>query len=101
VINPYDDEDPKAIVWSTINDFMDGNGATDDWKTITVALEAAGMRELTDEIMEAICNCRQLKARHEKLQLLMDERPAINQGTLAAYLAWTGDVYRFDMGLTS
>ena len=34
-----------------------------------------------------------------RMRELLNKRPALNAGTLEAYVAWTGEVYASDMGL--
>ena len=39
-----------------------------------------------------------LRAERDRLQLILDSRPAINTGLLEAYIEWTQGVYLADMG---
>jgi len=39
-----------------------------------------------------------LRAERDRLQLILDSRPAINTGLLEAYIEWTQGVYLADIG---
>ena len=39
-----------------------------------------------------------LRAERDRLQLILDSRPAINTGLLEAYIEWTQGVYLADFG---
>jgi hypothetical protein len=57
--------------------------------------ELAAERKLLDD---AMTSRSQLKAERDRLQLILDSRPAINTGLLEAYIEWTQGVYLADIG---
>jgi len=64
-------------------------------KLATAEVDLAAERRLLDD---AIASRSQLKAERDRLQLILDSRPAINTGLLEAYIEWTQGVYLADMG---
>jgi len=57
--------------------------------------DLAAERKLLDDAMNSRS---QLKAERDRLQSILDSRPAINTGLLEAYIEWTQGVYLADMG---